>query len=673
MAPALTLLASLCASRAAAVEIEDVGGETLTIDISNTTEVGYHFDNRNVTTTAGTLLPNQHVDDDYFEWLNRLYVRSYYWKVSFGLRLDSAVYAATLDRQAVQELIVDELGAPDLDLENQFARELHTRYTNLVYPAKLWLGFKHDWFEVTAGDFYQQLGRGMVFSVRKLDEVGIDTTVRGGKLSMAEEWDSFGLEATLFGGQLNPIRIDFPTGRILHGSGSPLFFAFPQVDDFEYYRSVGPSRFELARERAKPSYLEDNVVGGNLTLGPKEVKVELNSAVLLRQSNSQEQQRCLDTVPTGSPRAAEDATDLCLSEFPAFSTPEATRSHDQIRNFGGAIRVPAIEGIVDIYAEAAGQQQTDGRVLDIAPDGSTLRETDLWGYGIYANVNARGGIFAATLEGKHYRSFFPLGANIDFSTRGFDAPEYNVVTYSQAPTTESIYVETIGARDVCVSGGRGRLDAKIAPNLNIYGWLGRYVSYSEINPNNNTCETAEELETHTWDAASGAEIDVPGGQSHYWAWIGARVTDRAELAQPNPNIPGLTTVFYREGYVRYDFNQHLAGPVSLSALGNHRKRYEPDQLAEAWHEGENLLAVNWNPHMSFIFGYEYQTRPGLPTHYFNGAVQFRSKNDDTWWGQVFDSVRAFVGQRRAALRCVGGVCRVFPAFEGAKLELVSRF
>ena len=141
----------------------------------------------------------------------------------------------------------------------------------------------------------------------------------------------------------------------------------------------------------------------------------------------------------------------------------------------------------------------------------------------------------------------------------------------------------------------------------------------------------------------------------------------------NPELGGPTAVFYREGYVRYDFSQQLGKKFSLSMLGYHRKRYEPVGLAKPWNEGENILALNFNPHFSFIFGYEYQTRPGFPTHYFNGAIQYRSKSNKKWYHQLTDQVRLFVGQRRAAFRCVGGTCRVFPAFEGGKLELVSRF
>ena len=57
----------------------------------------------------------------------------------------------------------------------------------------------------------------------------------------------------------------------------------------------------------------------------------------------------------------------------------------------------------------------------------------------------------------------------------------------------------------------------------------------------------------------------------------------------------------------------------------------------------------------------------------NGGLQFKSAESEKWWGKVFDTVTAFVGQQRGAIRCVSGVCRQFPPFEGARLELVSRF
>jgi len=44
-----------------------------------------------------------------------------------------------------------------------------------------------------------------------------------------------------------------------------------------------------------------------------------------------------------------------------------------------------------------------------------------------------------------------------------------------------------------------------------------------------------------------------------------------------------------------------------------------------------------------------------------------------WRFTTASLVRAYVGQNRPALRCISGVCRQFPAFEGARLEAVVTF
>jgi hypothetical protein len=408
------------------------------------------------------------------------------------------------------------------------------------------------------------------------------------------------------------------------------------------------------------------VAGAHFEVGSEYLEVGVNGALLVRQSNAALQQRCLGF---GGLSPSE-----CLADYPAFTTPEASRSHDLIQNFSGSVRLPPVADIVDAYVELAGQRQREGRVTAIDSSGAiTDREADLDGYGVYANVNVGYGPLHATLEGKHYRSFFPLGANVDVTTPGFGAPEFGVLAYSQLPTAESIYVEPIGSPDVCNSGGRGRLDWKVTGDVLLYGWLGYFRSFSEIDPANRECATDDERRTDTWDAAVGTELTAEGNSSHSWAWVGVRATDRAVPAIASAELPIVSSVFYREAYVRYDMLQELPGPFSLSSLGFHRRRYEPLAQSASWHEGENYLSFNWNPHFAFVFGYEYQTRPGFPTNYFSGAVEYRSKSNESWFDQIFDTVRLFVGQRRAALRCVGGTCRVFPAFEGAKVELVSRF
>jgi hypothetical protein len=306
--------------------------------------------------------------------------------------------------------------------------------------------------------------------------------------------------------------------------------------------------------------------------------------------------------------------------------------------------------------------------------------SEVTGHAIYAASNVRGGPVTVLLEGKHYRGFLPLAANIDgdpISNLGFGAPEFNVVAYNQPPTAEPIYVEPIGAPNVCVTGGRGRVDYRFTRSASIYAWLGHYVSFSEIDPANVTCDTAPEKRTNTWDAAAGTELEFERGRSHARAWGGAR---HAEPTIRQSYISGDSDIFYSEGYLRYDFVKHLAGPFSLQLVGNIRRRYKPESSGRPWLEGENYTALQWSPHIAATFGYEYTSMAGCAPgqdegfcHYVNGALQWRSGSSDTVIEQIFDTVQISAGQRRGGLKCVSGVCRFFPPFEGARLEVVSRF
>ncbi|MBI4706135.1 MAG: hypothetical protein HY744_33995 [Deltaproteobacteria bacterium] len=674
---ALVLALGLAPSAAVAhaVEIPAVAGETLTLDLSNTTELGYHFDNRNTPEGEGraALRPENRVDDGYGEWTNRLYLQAWWWRLQAGLRLDSAVYFGVLGRAEAQEIIVQEIGGPDLDLENSFGRELHSRYNDVLYPAKLWIGYSQPHLELVVGDFYAQMGRGLVLSVRKIDELGVDTTVRGTKLVLDDDAGPVKAKATLLGGQMNPVRLDLPTGRILHGAGSPLFFGFPVARDFAYY--AGAKDAVASVDPARPSYLEDTVLGATIEAGTRYGVLGANGLVLLRSAQSAAQLACI-----GAGGAA--ARQQCALGHPSFDLQEPSRAHDLVHNFSGWLRIPQLARTLDGYVEVAGQQLLEGRVLGVDAAGGPIRRVDpSTGYAVYANVNFVRGPLSASLEGKQYRSFFPLGANIDNASKGFGAPEFSAVAYSQPPTAESIWVEPLGSPDVCNTGGRGRVDFRLTEHAKIYGWVGRYASWTEIDPTNAACASArpelgqrpDALRTDSWDLSVGGELDSERRRSHAWAWVGTRLVDRAVAAPASAELSESSSAFYREGYVRYDLGLHLTGPLSLSSLGFHRRRYEPGLAPEPWHEGENYLSLNWAPNFAFIFGYEYQTRPGAEPHYLSGAVEVRSKRSDVWWGQLLDTARLFVGQRRAALRCVGGTCRLFPAFEGARVELVSRF
>lgn len=661
------------AAPAHAIEVEDVGGEALVIDVTNTAAVAYRFDNRN-DAAIGTPAATTIVDDNYGEWLDRFNLQLYWWRLRAGLRLDSALFFAKTTRDEARDFAAEQLGPDSTSPErNAYAtsifRDLHTRFRNTYYPSKLFFGYTAPGFEATAGDFYAQLGRGLVFSVRKVDELAVDTTVRGGKLDLDQDLGDVRIAGQLFGGQMNPIRVDEQSGRRLNGAGSALFFGFPGARDFDFYGFDAGGQVVDLTQPARPSYLEDTVFGGGLEMGPDAVSFGANGTLLLRKSFAEESLACQAEAPDAA------ALDACASRFPVFTTNNPSRLRDRIATFSGSVNVPDILEHGDVYVEVAGQDLGDGRVTTLDGD----RVEDLAGYAIYGSGTVRGGPVAFNLEGKHYRSFFPLSANVDTVDQTFGAPEFDTLTYNQVPTAEPIYVQTLGAPNICVTGGRGRADVRLSKEAALYGWLGHYVSFSEVDPLNATCETDDERRTNAWDGAVGTDLHLEKGKSFAKIWFGFRNTDRA-VAELTVNTAAATTAFYREGYTRYDMAKHLGGDFTLQAQGFHRHRYEPDFAPDSWYEGENYTALQWAPSFSFIAGYEYLALEGCEPdpetqvcHYVSGGLQFKAGGRDHVLQQVFDTVNVFVGQRRGAIRCVSGVCRRFPPFEGARLEITSRF
>src|SRR5215471_6712445 len=75
------------------------------IDVTNTSILNYHFDNRNTVPvsqdhpvpTVGTV-----VDDNYGDWLDRFNLQIAWWRFRLGARVDAATYFQTLDRESAQ-------------------------------------------------------------------------------------------------------------------------------------------------------------------------------------------------------------------------------------------------------------------------------------------------------------------------------------------------------------------------------------------------------------------------------------------------------------------------------------------------------------------------------------------------------------------------------------------
>ena len=620
-------------SSARALEAGEVGGEPLRLDITNASSLLYNVDNRDSRPNTVETLAN----DDWGFWYNRLNVQANWGKWQLGLRLDSAWFytspnavdiATELERARPRPLAPGASSPPDYFRSRFFeaGEELSNRYINWIYPAKYYVGYTTRDVELTVGDFYAQLGRGFVLSIRKLDELSSDTTVRGVRATGRVRAGDLRLRLTGLGGVMNPLRIDEASGRYLGVTND----VTPDV--------ISVTEAGMPRQQAtdfipdpQATYAPDRVVAAQIEAGAKGFKLGTQGSMFLRQDAlNQDVVRTADTILIGSQ----------------------------------SIEFPDIAEVGSLYLEGALQDLSH----------SDNEGLDLLGHALYGAGTLAAGPFNFTVEGKHYRRFFPVSANVDLT----QAREFSLVQYSAPPTTEAFWVDTEFERfNTCTSGGRAKTDVHITDTTDVYFWVGHYLTWAE-SAINDRCKTTDDNLNRVWDAAVGTEFTTQKRKSRANFAVGGRhdTTDRA-IADANGND---TNLFYQEGYLRFDWIQWLGGPYSLQFQGWHRRRKQTlGGPKDPWWEGQQLFGFEWAPKLSLAFGVEYNsndlfaatTEPSpeadLPdiTWYFNGQAKWRFDSAS--------SVSLFVGQRRGALRCVGGVCRVFPPFEGARLDATVRF
>ena len=632
----LVISVALWAVPARAVDVGDVRGDTVQLDVTETSIVAQHFDAR---TPPGLPYPPPATleDSGWFGWINRLNTALRWENWTAGLRLDSAVY----DLRPVGRTFSQVPAGMDAQSTNaQVAQDNESRFKNSIYPAKLWTTYSAPGVEVTAGDSYAQFGRGLTLSMRKVDELGIDTTIRGGKVQITK--DPFSITAVA--GFANPSRVDEATGRSL-------------------WVTSNLATLNMMQDIATPQFGSDRIVGLDLQAG-RGLPVTL-STHFTRFS------RCapyhydssgnVETSFNGDPSTVTfgtcDASDTDQWLRSLNLVPRGIRARD-ITMAGQSLEVPSLWGHGTLYVEAAVQQR--------APDvgGQT---TNLDGNAIYAALAFDVGKTSTTLEVKSNRNFYTVAASV-----GPQAPEFAIVAYSFLPPAESFNMldaEGTGDFNACVEGGRLREDVNFNHDLLVYG-QGVY-AYSLTEQPNGNCDqfgrtsvqqniAAASVQDVVWDGVAGFEYTFDDSLSHAFASGGAR-DDTLQSGM----------VQYREQHVEYSIAKYLRGPWSLEIQGRHRHRTEfgynddANENAQYWYEGENYVALRMAPKWVFTQGFEYTTLAGQPRTYFNGAVLYKFTSGS--------NLRVFAGEQRGAFRCASGICRFFPAFEGARLELTLRF
>jgi hypothetical protein len=617
----------LVARSAAAVDVGTVQGEPVQLDVTETTIVAQHFDAR--TPPNDTVPPLENFEDaGWGNWLNRVDTALRWGHLTAGLRLDSAVYWS----RPADGAIPSAYAASNVQNDNE------SRFKSSVYPAKLWVTYSSPGVEVTAGDAYAQFGRGLTLSMRKIDELGIDTTVRGIKAQVTRDPYAF----TFVAGFANPSRVDEATGRALWVT-SDLSNGDVPTAQFGSDRVVGVD-FQAGR-------------GLPVTLSTHVTQFTRCAPYAYDASGNIETDFAKDpaTVTFGTCNAA-DVDQWIQSLNPV---PRGLQANE-ITMAGESVEIPTLWGHGKLYVEGVVQQRQSH-----AP-GETLHPN---GNALYAALTVDVGPTSTTVELKSNRNFYTVAGSV-----GKQAPELSLVAYTFLPPAESfnmIDAEGTGDFNACVEGVRVREDVSVGKNLLIYGQgVG---AYSLTEQASGQCDelghtlapvgaAPASVQDTVWDGVTGFEYTFDHDLSHAFVSFGAR-----------DDMHGDGVVGYKEQHAEYSVAKYLGGPWSLEVQGRYRHRVEfdfnPDVAANVpaawWSEGENYVALRVVPKWVFSQGFEFTTLIGQPLLYFNGAVTYKLTSSS--------NVRLFVGEQRGAFRCASGVCRYFPPFEGARAELTLRF
>lgn len=635
------VLSLLCTQRSAqAIETAPLGDTPVSIDTTESISASYNADNRN-TRRADVASA---ADDDWGLLSNRLETRASWQRWQLGLRVDSAWFWTSRSPNAIALEMLEQEHAGKLPSEFstqdgeffvqkffQAGDELSDRFVNWNYPAKYSLSYNTPDFEATLGDFTAQFGRGLVLSVRKEDQLSGDTTIRGARAAFTFRHDDLRLKLTGLGGSLNPLRIDDATGRVLGttravrgGIGSVTEAAMPRAVDSAFTPTP------------RANYAPDSIVGAEVEARSRPVGLSLAGVHL---------SRACQAGATGCTTLASDLV----------------RAAQSVENLGASVNFPDLWHHGALYVEAAHQI-----LHDFADEGIDATS----GNALYANLTLFEGPVTVSLDAKHYRNYYPLKANIDIG----HAREFAGVQYSALPTTLPVWNDTeYEGFNSCVTGGRARADWQTGAQHGLYGWVGRYDTWSESVAATG-CEPKRENVNHVWDFAQGAQLFSKDRQTRADASLGARF-DAMEREVADA-AGSLTDVFYRELYTRYDVTVALGHDLALEFQGWHRRRRQTlGGPVQPWLQGTTVSALQWGPRLNLAFGFEYDQNPAFPGTYFNGQVRYDLGGSDGLfaWAHGPSTLSVFAGQRQGGMRCVSGVCRVYAPFEGARLDLTVAF
>jgi hypothetical protein len=581
---ALFLALALSGGSALAIRIEN-GSNPIELDFTEDAAVDYHFTHGNGNTTPAPPpgVFNQNYDptsDNYFDWINRFETQFSMGPWHADLRFDSALFANTLQVSNTQT----QEGA-------YLAKLLQNRYIDNFELEKISASYVSPHLEATLGDFYLNYGRGMVVSLRKIDALGVDTTLRGGTVTARGGGFSVGVA----GGITNVVNTDPSLG------------------------GVAPDP-------------EDPIVAGRLEYRlPQIFAVGVDGALMWQNLGTLNQEGVTGGVGATAPQIR--SSPISPLGFGSVESTVFPASQDQARvftqNYSATLELPNLWGHGSAYAEYAHQFQNDG---NIQSEGNAL----------YAGVNAYLGDFTLQAEYKDY-AYFNAPTFSSLPSLAFPAFHQQDV-YNNPPNLEEIWQEEdLTTR---ILGPRLRVDWQISEHFKPYATFLYFID----------ADNAYDI----YAASGGLDANWQQHRSHI-AFSGGY---RRQVYNSNSESDG--QLYKTEFWFQYDVIQAVSARYALELDGLHRTHRDYGFSSyQIWNQGYAYLSLR-HSRFSASAGIEYYNQfadiqPWLP----NVSGSFNINQNLL--------VRAFVGGREAGLRCINGVCRLYPAFNGATVELVARY
>jgi hypothetical protein len=322
-----------------------------------------------------------------------------------------------------------------------------------------------------------------------------------------------------------------------------------------------------------------------------------------------------------------------LAFVPAGAEPP--RWQDRWLLLGPVIDAPRLGEHFGLYVEGLAQIRGDGR-----------------GLGVDAAGTWASGATTLLLEGKGYGDLAEVQPRFPDNQM-----EFRSVRYATPPTLERL-LQPLEHPQREIWGGRARVDRRVSDRLGAWvSWalLRDHVGYSVVLVDG---EPPMEVPGTVHDPYAGAEWTSAAGRVRVSVSGGWRMVFADGTGQ---QVRG-------DGHADADITFRASRGLTVQLHGAHleRSKLSPPFIDDAWREGTWQLGVEIGRRVVAAVGWDYTSEPRQPrVHY--GSVALEWKPSDRL------ALGLFAGSSRGGLRCVGGVCRNFPPFEGARLAITYRY